>query len=317
MAAWLGIAAMTLLAQAVPELRTTARLVVAPVTVTGASGKPVHGLTKEDFHLFDNGTRREFDVELLEERVSLVVVLQTSLPAVAALEKLKKASSMFAPVVAGERGSVAVVTFSDSARVHQEFTRRPEIASLRAYGYGTRALDAVSEGLRLLETRPKSHRRVILLVSDAKDRGSETKLDHVLKRAQAAGVTIFALTFSAAATQFTSRDVPVSGSDSVHGGISVFAVLKALGDLGKEDTALALARETGGTRLKFTKQEALEDAIAKIGEEIHTQYLLAFQPRSSPLEEYRLIRVELANRTGLHVRTRPGYWIQPELQPEP
>ena len=294
-------------------LRTTARLVVAPVTVNDAAGKPVHGLVKSDFRLFDNGAARDFDVELLEQPVSLVVAIQTNSAAVAALAKLKKVSSLFAPVVAGARGGVAIVTFADEVRVAQEFTAQPDISRLRAWGANARMLDAVDEGVRLLAQRPKSHRRVVLVVSEAKDHGSKAPLNDVLKRAQAEGVTVFLASYSPTATQFTSRDVPMSGPYSMAtGGPNVIALLRELGRLGSVDTAEALAHETGGLRLKFTRESALEEAVARIGEEIHTQYLLAFQPRNAGGEEYRAIRVDLPGRADLRWRTRPGYWITPE-----
>ena len=299
-------------ASAQDPLRTTARLVVAPVTVQTADGKPVHGLDKRSFRLFDNGAGRDFDVELLEQRVSLVVVVQTNAASVAALAKLKKVSSFFAPVVAGARGTVAVIHFADEVKLAQDFSTAPELSAFKAGGQNAHLLDAVDEAVRLLELRPKNHRRVVLVVSEPKDRGSQATLVDVLKRAQAASVTIFPVSYSATYTQFASRDVPTSGAESQAGGTNIIAILSELGRLGKEDTAAALARDTGGARWKFTRQKALEEALSRIGEEIHTQYLLAFQPINSAGEEYRAIRVELPGRPELRLRTRPGYWITPE-----
>ena len=310
---WVAVAGILLsCVRAQAPLRATARLVVAPVTVHTAEGRPVHGLEKRDFRLWDNGTRRDFDVELLEQRVSLVVVVQTNTAAVAALAKLKKVNSLLAPVVAGARGTAAVVGFSDEVRVAREFSASPELAAFQARGQQARMLDAVDEAVRLLETRPKAHRRVVLVVSEPKDRGSKAALADVLKRAQAASVTIFPVSFSATYRQFASRDVPTSGPDAPAGGPDIAAILRELGRLGKEDTAAALARETGGGRWKFTRQQALEEALSQIGEEIHTQYLLAFQPVNAAGEEYRAIRVELPGKPELRLRTRPGYWITPE-----
>jgi hypothetical protein len=39
---------------AVPTLHVYSRLVLLDVTVTNANGKPIHGLTRSDFHIFDN-----------------------------------------------------------------------------------------------------------------------------------------------------------------------------------------------------------------------------------------------------------------------
>ena len=48
-------------------------------------------------------------------------------------------------------------------------------------------------------------RRVLLLVSESRDRGSESDLALVTADAQSAGVTVYAATYSALKTGFTSR----------------------------------------------------------------------------------------------------------------
>lgn len=65
-------------------------------------------------------------------------------------------------------------------------------------------LDAVRESIARLRQRPNS-RRVLLLISESRDRGSESTLDRVAVAAQTAGVTVYAATYSAFKTAFTSR----------------------------------------------------------------------------------------------------------------
>jgi hypothetical protein len=71
-----------------------------------------------------------------------------------------------------------------------------------------------------------------------------------------------------------------------------------------------LTKYTGGKEYSFVRQEALEQAIADIGEEIHSQYLISYNPNKEVRLEGGLhkIRVEV-DRPGLKVRTRPGYWM--------
>jgi hypothetical protein len=78
------------------------------------------------------------------------------------------------------------------------------------------------------------------------------------------------------------------------------------------NVAEILARSTGGLHLPFFRQQALETLIARIGEEIHGQYLLTFAARPAEMETFRSISVRLKNHPELQVRTRAGYWAMPD-----
>jgi hypothetical protein len=54
--------------------------------------------------------------------------------------------------------------------------------------------------------------------------------------------------------------------------------------------------------------EIVERAIADIGEELHSQYLLSYNPNNKIEGGFHKIRVEV-NRPNLRVRTRDGYWL--------
>ena len=49
-------------------------------------------------------------------------------------------------------------------------------------------------------------------------------------------------------------------------------------------SADAFAKATGGRHLGFLRQRSLEADISRLGEEIHSQYLLSFVPAG--VEEY-------------------------------
>jgi len=65
---------------------------------------------------------------------------------------------------------------------------------------------------------------------------------------------------------------------------------------------------TGGTEFSFGKQRGLEDAIGKIGAEIHSQYLISYNPNNKDEGGFHEIEVDV-NRRDVKVRTRPGYWL--------
>ena len=101
---------------------------------------------------------------------------------------------MLQPLVLGERGAAAVVTFADEVRVWQEFTSRPEILGsclrrLEPQGGGVLLHDAVAQAVDMLsERKSQARRRVVIVVSESKDHGSKTKLADLVTRAQAANV---------------------------------------------------------------------------------------------------------------------------------
>ena len=188
------------------------RLVLVPVTVTDAKDRIIDGIDPKDFVVLDNGRPQKITVDAMATGVApiaLVVAIQTSGISKAVLEKIHKIGSMIQPLVTGERGCTAVVSFSDRIAWIQECTN-DEGALARAFE-GLRPgepksghmLDAVYESIERLKQHPNS-RRVLLLISESRDRGSQTTLNQVAMATQTAGVTVYAATYSAFKTAFTT-----------------------------------------------------------------------------------------------------------------
>ena len=81
--------------------------------------------------------------------------------------------------------------------------------------------------------------------------------------------------------------------------------------LHKPDLSSLFTKTTGGRELSFLKKSALEHAIQLVGEEVHREYILSFEPRgTAPGQpgEYHAIRIAVKNRPELRVKTREGYW---------
>jgi VWFA-related protein len=319
----LAIAAQA--AQERPEIRTTVPLVLVPTTVTTKDGKLVAGLIESDFELFDGMTLRRHSLEVTIQPISIVVCVQTNTSAGPALAKLVKIGSLILPMIAGETGAAAIVTYSDSVTVKQHFTSDTAeltrvFRSMRPNGAGSRQLDAVVEALRMLDQRDPRHRKVILVVGETRDRSSDAPLQDVLLMASRSNVTIYPVSFSTYLTSFTSRGEEHFGDpkDPKHleqprvyqagQGMNLIGGIVELARLGKPKAADALARTTGGERFSFLRLKALEEMFLKVGEDLHNQYLLSFTPASGD-PGYREIRVKLKDRADLTVRTRPGYWL--------
>jgi VWFA-related protein len=330
-----------------PQFGVQSRLVLVPVSVTDAKGRPIDGLEPADFVMLDNGRPQKVTVDTIATGVAplaLVIAVQASGISAAALEKVRKIGAMIQPFITGERGCAAVMAFSERTVWLQECTN-DEDALGRAFtqirpgaAKSARMLDAVYESTERLRKRPNS-RRVLLLISESRDRGSETELDQAVMAVQTAGVTVYAATYSAFKTAFTTKssatpeprmpkrpNKPSDETGTVTGGpevcgphgcpaprlpsadqsVDILGGLNELARLGSVNTTQELTKDTGGTTFPFTRLKGLEGAIQKLGAELHSQYLLSFTPEDSTGGYHRLeVRVGSGD---FRVRARPGYW---------
>jgi len=172
--------------------------------------------------------------------------------------------------------------------------------------------DAVLEAVKMLTSRPK-FRRVLVVIGESRDRGSQTKLQEAVTKAQEANVTIYPVNYSVYKTSFTTRgDERFEGSDQrVYNTDpdNLLLIFSEIGRLATQNAGDALAKYTGGEKVSFAKLSGLERVIAKVGDDLHTQYLLSFQAGVSESKMYHAITVNV-KRAEAVVRARPGYWLE-------
>jgi VWFA-related protein len=311
------LAAIALCAQDT-VIRTTVPLILVPVNVTDHQGKTMDGLTESDFNVLDNGKRVKHSLETTIQPIALVVAVQTSAIAGPALAKVQKIGAMFEPLVIGEGGVAAIITYSDQITVRQEFTHSADDFTRRMRkiepdgNSRTEAHmnDAVIEAVKLFADRPK-FRRVLVVIGESRDRGSQATLQDAVTRAQSANVTIYPVNYSVYKTSYTSRGDErfedskrrVYNTDPEN----LLVIFSEIGRLASQNAGEALAKYTGGEKVSFTRLAGLERVIAKVGEDLHTQYLLSFQAANTESNVYHAITVNV-RRVEARVRTRPGYW---------
>jgi hypothetical protein len=78
--------------------------------------------------------------------------------------------------------------------------------------------------------------------------------------------------------------------------------------LRQPDLSSLFTKTTGGRTLNFLKKNALEQAIQLVGEEVHRQYILSFEPKGGEPGQFHAIRVAVKDRPDLQAKTREGYW---------
>jgi VWFA-related protein len=185
-----------------PQIRVQSTLVTTPVTVINHSGEFVSDLDQNYFKVFDNGVAQRIErFEIGSDVVALVILVQTNDSVASLLGQVRPLGPMFSDLLLGPGGQAAVMTFSDRVQLLEKFGGDPEalkraLNSLQNYGGKARMNDAIMQALALLETRPKSERRIIVVFSDGNDHGSENTKADVIRRATNDETTIYGLHLS-------------------------------------------------------------------------------------------------------------------------
>ncbi|HLZ90314.1 MAG TPA: VWA domain-containing protein [Candidatus Acidoferrum sp.] len=321
-------------------------LVNTPVTVKDASGQMINSLDVKDFQVTDNGIPQQIThFDLGGDSLSIVFLVETSSRIAPLMPQINKAGIVLAVTVMGTNGEAAVVGFNDSVDKLQDFTTNQDavektIGSLHAVTDGSKLFDAMAIGVEMLSGRPQpapdtpGRRRVMVILSEATDAGSQTKLGAVLRQAQLSNVAIYSVGLSTTMAEwkapakdttpqpsppgtFTRAPFPGSvqtpGSESaLYGGGDLMAVAAwAVQHIKNKITDHALelaATATGGEHIATFKNHSIENAVDEIGGELHSQYSLSYVPSGTDQAGYHEIKVAV-KKEGLKVRARPGYYL--------
>ena len=336
------------------KITTRVTLVSAPVTVRDSGGNMIHDLEQQDFVVTDNGAPQKithFDVG--GDPLSIVVVVETSSRLDPMLPQLRKLGGIFTEQVMGPDAEAAVLGFDDSVQRLQGFTRSHDsisavFAGLKTGDSGQRLFDAMSDAVEMLGVRrkpsvenPVPGRRVLLIISEALDSGSETKLGEVLRQAQLQNITIFSLGLSTIRGELQSKprdnapvpiappgistipgppgtvNVPPAGGPG-GGGVDLIALAQVIVQQAKSaETKRALelaAVATGGAYYSSFKRRSMEAALDEIGGELHSQYVISYSPpRAEDGNDFGYHKISVAlvpeKAAGKKVNSRPGYYI--------
>jgi len=327
--------------------RTGTNVVQVPVTLKTQGGMYANGLTQKDFRLYDNDKIQRVDLDVEYTPISMVVAIQRNNRTEAVLPHVKKIGPMLEALVLGEQGEGALVAFDHRIDVVQDWTNNGQrftqaLEKLRPGSSSSRVIDAVMEGVRMLRRRPDDRRRILLLISETRDRSSEGRMRDTLLEAEFAGITIYSININRALAAFTTPAAPpppdrfpaaarsmpgvapqtptevgrLRGDQSMDFKPIVREIFTQVEALFVPNHAEVFTGYTGGREYSFSGLKGLETAMLDFGEELHSQYMLSYTPNNLDEAGYHDIRVEV-NRPGLDVRARPGYWMayQPANRP--
>ncbi len=336
-----------------PELitfRTNTSLVSVPVVVRGPKGEYVHGLEKPDFTVYDNEQQQEileFDVSF--QPISMVICVQSSDRLDdGMLDQVRKTAVLFTQAVLGENGEAGVIAFDSRIKIMQDFTGESKVIDralerIRQGASGIRVSDAVYEGIRMLNRRPDSHKRVVVVIAEGQDNGSSIGLGETLRTAQLYNIQVYPIYLSTLKSRLKkppavpnrpfppgisplpaspgSVNTPTTQQQSRYSATPnmiplVIDLVVGIKNLVFKDALAVLSTGTGGEHYKPLTSEGLQEAIVNIGEDLHSQYLLTYRPNNlNSSGIFHRIEVTVPYDRA-EVRARPGYFWGPRPVPE-
>jgi VWFA-related protein len=328
--------------------RFIVNVVTLPVAVATKSGQAVLDLTQKDFQIFDDGKPQQIShFDQGGDPLSIVLVLETSPRVAPLLPEVSKAGIIFTQMVMAGNGEAAVIGYNNEVDMLRPMTTDSDrvldaINHIKPGLDGARLYDALDRAEDLLEAQPAERRRIIVVVGEKNDNGSETKLGQVIRRAQLGNMTIYSIGLSTTSAEFhqppqqkqnvevgpkgtypmnpppgTAQTPDVMDEEMGNNSVPILPFIAWLvqhgaNAVGHNSLQIASAG-TGGLHRRVMQDSGLEKAMNTIGNDVHGVYLLAYRPPVNEAYGYHNIVVNVL-KPDLRVRTRPGYFLSPPTQ---
>jgi VWFA-related protein len=276
------------------QLRSDTNLVLVPVTVCDPFNRPVTGLEKEHFKVFDDKVEQTIThFSMDDEPVAVGLVFDISGSMGAKLQKSRQAAAAFFRT-ANPDDEFFLVEFNDSPKLSVPLTRDvEEIQNRLTFSQSkgrTALLDAIMLSMNEMK-KSKKTRKALLIISDGGDNSSRYSEGEVRSLVRENDVLIYAI-----------------GVFEGGGGR-----MRTVEEAGGPGLLTQLSEQTGGRHLPAEASE-LPDIAAKIGVELRNRYVLGFVPAVNLRDgKYHTLQVKMVPPKGLPALRpffRRGYMAQ-------
>ena len=276
------------------NIRSDTNLVLVPVTVCDPFNRPVTGLEKEHFKVFDDKVEQTIThFAMDDEPVAVGLVFDVSGSMGPKLQKSRQAAAAFFKT-ANPDDEFFLVEFNDTPKLEVPLTQNvEEIQNHLTFAQSkgrTALLDAIFLAMHELK-KSKKNRKALLIISDGGDNSSRYSEAEVRTLVREADVLIYAIgVFEPYGLR--SRTPEESAGPGL------------LNDL---------CEQTGGRHLPADVNE-LPDIAAKIGVELRNRYVLGYSPTNPSRDgRYHTLQVKVITPKELKLpvlRTyfRHGYY---------
>jgi len=305
------------------SFRSGVELINVTTTVTDGDGRFVSGLRKEDFTLYEDGVRQEVS-QFSNERVpvSLGIVLDTSGSMTPdKMSSARSAIDRFVYDLLGKDDELFFMEFANRPDLVQDWTtdRRAisrAVARVSPAG-GTAMYDAVADAVPLANAgqHPK---KALLIISDGNDTNSSVGVGELRQLIRESEVLVYALGVDGTATTFRSGPtiqipmpipLPIPGRRRPGGGFPPIiggTTQRAAAERVNPDALRQITDDTGGRTEIVRGFGDLDNATARIADELSKQYYLGYVSTGKKDGRWHAIRVDVKDRR-LSIRARRGY----------
>jgi Ca-activated chloride channel homolog len=277
----------------VAHLHTNVDLVLVPAVVTDERNRPVLGLQKDDFSLYEGDEQRQIQSFSAEDSpISIGLILDLSNSMRSTIEIERQALAEFFKNANPEDDYFAIAVsqrpelLADASGSIE--TIQAKLATATPGGY-TALLDAIHLGVSKLRSA-RYQRRVLLIISDGGDNASRYTTEETKRLVQEEDVQIYAIRVFDALPFFRTMEEKFG------------------------NRLLSRITETTGGRtisVDIKDGEKVPRIAAEISTELRNQYVLGFRPGNGPRDgRWRKIKVRVLapkTLTPLHIRAKTGY----------
>jgi VWFA-related protein len=275
------------------NIRVDTNLVLIPVSVNDPLNRPVTGLEKENFRVFDDRVEQKIvQFAMEDEPVAVGLVFDTSGSMGNKLNRSRLAAREFFRTSNGDQDEYFLVEFDNKPRLEVPLTQdtgqiESQLTFSRSHG-STALLDAILLAVHEMK-KSKKNKKALLVISDGGDNHSR---------------------YTAPEVQNVVRE-----SDTLIYAIGVFGGGVTAEEAGGPSLLSHIAESTGG-RLYEANSAELPDIARKIGIDLRNRYVLGYSPANQVRDgRYHRVDVRMVPPRGLpkliaHWRT--GYYAPVE-----
>lgn len=283
--------------RAAANLRIDSNLVLVPVSVCDPLNRPVTGLEKEHFRVYDDKVEQtvtQFSMD--DEPLAVGLVFDVSGSMGEKLRRSRMAAAAFFRT-ANPEDEFFLVEFNDRPRLTVPLTRnvaeiQNELTFAQSRGR-TALIDAVFLAMHEMK-KSKKNRKALLIISDGGDNSSRYTESEIRNLVRENDVLIYAM-----------------------------GIFESYGARGRTPEELSgpgllrdIAEQTGGREFEVDNLNEMPDIAAKIGIELRNRYVLGFSPTDPQRDgRYHRVQVKVVPPRGLpalHAYWRLGYYAPAE-----
>jgi hypothetical protein len=169
-------------------------------------------------------------------------------------------------------------------------------------------VDAVDYSVKLLEKAPKERPRVLLLISETRDHGSQTKVDDVVAEIGQSSTAVYALAFSPSRSNVLDT-MRGNNLEEMHESIDFLSLAYMAAQAMRENAPKTVASMSGGEYELFATRNNFEARMIDFTNHVHSRYVLSIEPKS-PHAGLHQLKVRLRDAGDRVVLARSRYWAE-------